>query len=217
MGNLNTLHNCKNGMEFEKWVCNFLIDHGIQAHRMRKNDDGVDICAFTFVNTVQYDFTIQCKYHNNTLGKAPVQEVYAGTHFKGLVNATPVVFTNNSVTHEARLFARSLGVEIIADTELFALTQLIEHGTVLAKNYGTLMQILIHNITGDNSYIPEPPEHKERILSNKDLAKEEIISDFDKAEEYLREAERMHFRANECARQALALQKQAMLRNLEYG
>ena len=104
------------GTDFENWVFEILKHYGFDTKKTGKSDGGIDIVAISTTNPKTYSFNIQCKYFNKPLGKAPIQEVYAGTHYYGN-NAKPVVITNNRVTVDARVYAKRLGVEIIADAE----------------------------------------------------------------------------------------------------
>ena len=55
-----------------------------------------------------------------------------------------------------------------------------------------------------------PPTDKEQL-------KMELMSTFDEAEEFIREAAYYHQKAAQCSQKAMSLQKQALLRNLDYG
>ena len=119
MGNDIILSAFKSGVDFEKGVVEFFRGIGIKAAKTGANDCGVDIVVVLTYKSVEYKYYIQCKYYNTTLGKHPVQEIYAGAkYFEPTVGkGTPVVITNNRVTREARVFAKQLGVEIIGDAE----------------------------------------------------------------------------------------------------
>ena len=92
---------CYTGTDFENKIVEFLSKYGFMAQKTGSNDGGIDIVATSDTVPTKYTFNIQCKYFNRPLGKAPIQEVYSGTHYYDN-GATPVVITNNRVTAEAR-------------------------------------------------------------------------------------------------------------------
>ena len=94
--------NCYTGTDFEKLMVQFLGEHGFGAKKTGSNDGGIDIIATSITRPIKYSFNIQCKFFNKPLSKAPIQEVYAGTHYYNN-GAAPVVITNNRVTAEARI------------------------------------------------------------------------------------------------------------------
>ena len=99
---------CKSGIDFENTVVKFL-------------------------RCLAFEANIQCKYFNTPLGKHPIQEVYAGTNYYG-GNGKPVVITNNKVTVDARVYAKRLGVEIIADAEWVELKQVFKARKLINPN-----------------------------------------------------------------------------------
>lgn len=115
MGNLKSIdfERCTSGIEFEGWVCDLLRKLSFPADRVGKNDSGVDIIARATWNGKVHRFYIQCKYYNKPVGKTPVHEVFAGTAFHKDYGR-PVVIVNNTMTYEARRYAKELGVEIIS-------------------------------------------------------------------------------------------------------
>lgn len=117
--------NCYTGTDFENLMVQFLGEHGFRAKKTGSNDGGIDIIATSITRPIKYSFNIQCKFFNKPLSKAPIQEVYAGTHYYNN-GAAPVVITNNRVTAETRIFAKKLGVEIIADAEWTEIKQVID-------------------------------------------------------------------------------------------
>ena len=117
--------NCYSGTDFESLMVQFLGEHGFRAKKTGSNDGGIDTIATSITKPIKYSFNIQCKFFNKPLSKAPIQEVYAGTHYYNN-GAAPVVITNNRVTAEARIFAKKLGVEIIADAEWTEIKQVID-------------------------------------------------------------------------------------------
>ena len=121
--------NCRTGTDFEHKTVEFLEGLGFNAHKTGRNDGGIDIIATKTINETEYKYYIQCKYFNTTLGKHPIQEVFAGSHYYEETSGkgAPVVITNNAVTREARLYAKRLGVEIIADAEWNEIRGIMAH------------------------------------------------------------------------------------------
>ena len=81
---------CYTGTDFENKIVDFLSKYGFMAQKTGSNDGGIDIVATSDTVPTKYTFNIQCKYFNRPLGKAPIQEVYSGTHYYDN-GATPVV------------------------------------------------------------------------------------------------------------------------------
>lgn len=206
---------CKTGIDYENKVVSMLLGLGFKAQRVGKNDNGVDIFASKFINKTEYKFNIQCKYYNTPLGKAPIQQVFTGTSYYNN-GGIPVVITNNSVTYEARLYAKELGVEIIADIEKEEMRQVIKTKTLINRNQGKLLSIMYAIIIHDKTLIPDI-QSKEPKRSNKEELIKEITSKYDMAEEMSREAARLSLEAANKTQESLRLQKEAMLMNLEYG
>lgn len=210
-----TMIGCKTGIDYENKVLSMLLGLGFKAQRVGKNDNGVDIFASKFINKTEYKFNIQCKYYNTPLGKAPIQQVFTGTSYYNN-GGIPVVITNNSVTYEARLYAKELGVEIIADIEQEEMRQVIKTKTLINRNQGKLLSIMYAIIIHDKTLIPDI-QSKEPKRSNKEELIKEITSKYDMAEEMSREAARLSLEAANKTQESLRLQKEAMLMNLEYG
>ena len=211
------MYSCNSGVSYEDAVVAFLNEHGFQAHKTGKSDGGIDIVAVSITKPQSYTFNIQCKYYNKPLGKAPIQEVYSGTQYYGN-SGKPVVVTNNRMTADARVYAKRLGVEVIAEAEWKEIMQVSDTRKIINPNpHKGLMGIIIANITRNREYlisavqdIPNPPTDKAQL-------KLELINKFDEAEEYVKEASYYQQRAAEYQQRALTLQKEALLRNLEYG
>lgn len=210
-----TMIGCKTGIDYENKVVSMLLGLGFKAQRVGKNDNGVDIFASKFINKTEYKFNIQCKYYNTPLGKAPIQQVFTGTSYYNN-GGIPVVITNNSVTYEARLYAKELGVEIIADIEKEEMRQVIKTKTLINRNQGKLLSIMYAIIIHDKTLIPDI-QSKEPKRSNKEELIKEITSKYDMAEEMSKEAARLSLEAANKTQESLRLQKEAMLMNLEYG
>lgn len=211
------MYSCNSGVSYEDAVVAFLNEHRFQAYKTGKSDGGIDIVAVSTTKPQSYTFNIQCKYYNKPLGKAPIQEVYSGTQYYGN-GGKPVVVTNNRMTADARVYAKRLGVEVIAEAEWKEIMQVSDTRKIINPNpHKGLMGIIIANITRNREYlisavqdIPNPPTDKEQL-------KLELVNKFDEAEEYVKEASYYQQRAAEYQQRALTLQKEALLRNLEYG
>lgn len=206
---------CKTGIDYENKVVSMLIGLGFKAQRVGKNDNGVDIFSSITIDGVEYKFNIQCKYYNTPLGKAPIQQVFTGTSYYNN-GGIPVVITNNSVTYEARIYAKELGVEIIGDIEKEEMRQVIKTKTLINRNQGKLLSIMYAIIIHDKTLIPDI-QSKESKRSNKEELIKEIVSKYDMAEEMSKEAARLSLEAANKTQESLRLQKEAMLMNLEYG
>lgn len=206
---------CKTGIDYENKVVSMLIGLGFKAQRVGKNDNGVDIFSSITIDGVEYKFNIQCKYYNTPLGKAPIQQVFTGTSYYNN-GGIPVVITNNSVTYEARIYDKELGVEIIGDIEKEEMRQVIKTKTLINRNQGKLLSIMYAIIIHDKTLIPDI-QSKESKRSNKEELIKEITSKYDMAEEMSREAARLSLEAANKTQESLRLQKEAMLMNLEYG
>ena len=212
---------CYTGTDFENKIVEFLSKYGFMAQKTGSNDGGIDIVATSDTVPIKYTFNIQCKYFNRPLGKAPIQEVYSGTHYYDN-GATPVAITNNRVTAEARVFAKKLGVEIIGDAEWTEIKQVIDAGKVINPNVHIgLMGLLLSFITQDRNYLNSVMKSLkgdvQKAPSDKEQLKLELVSALDEAEEFIKESAYYQQRAAQCSQKALSLQKQALLRNLDYG
>lgn len=211
-------NNCRTGTDFENTTLDFLRLAGFTAKKTGgANDGGIDIVASMNIQGDEYSYYIQCKYHNKPLGKPPIQEAYSGAAFYDNIGK-PVVITNNEVTFNARIYAKKLGVEIIA----YAEWEEIKEACISkkAKNQHTgLMGIIISSAIKSSEYALQAVETKHIIpdLSDKDKYKLQLQSDFDMAEEYLKEAERLQQKAIKNQRMAFERQKKAILANFDYG
>ena len=153
---------------------------GFKADKTSKNDGGIDIVATKTIDKTEYKYYIQCKYFNTTLGKHPVQEVFAGAnYYEGTAGkGTPVVITNNRITREARMYAKRLGVEVIGDGEWKEFRQVIKDGQVINPNthHGLFGLIISHLLKclgseGADDYLHsvlEPPA-PEDIIDTEEL------------------------------------------------
>lgn len=219
MGNLKSIdfERCTSGIEFEGWVCDLLRKLSFPADRVGKNDSGVDIIARATWNGKVHRFYIQCKYYNKPVGKTPVHEVFAGTAFHKDYGR-PVVIVNNTMTYEARRYAKELGVEIIAEPEWAEFEDIIKNGAVSNPNpRDGLFGLMIASLLNDRSYIPQSLTQEDtEKAKNKQEMKLQIISEFDEAKELSKEAGRLQLRASQYQERALEIQKRALLRNLTY-
>ena len=208
---------CLSGTEFEDWTVNLLRQLSLKADRVGKNDCGVDIIAKAGWKGKNFLFYIQCKYYNKPIGKAPIQEIFAGTaHHK--IYGRPVVITNNEATFETRLYAKDLGVEIISAPEWDEFEDIIKTGVVSNPNpHDGLFGMMIAAYFSNVDYIPKSllEEDEGKAKSKKEL-KLQIISEFDEAEECVKEAANLQRKAAQFQQRALDIQKRALLRNLTY-
>lgn len=212
---------CYTGTDFENKVVEFLSMYGFTARKTGNNDGGIDIVAESTTKPTTYTFNIQCKFFNRPLSKAPIQEVFSGTHYYGN-GGRPVVITNNRVTAEARVYAKRLGVEIIGDAEWTEIKQVKDTQKIINPNIHTgLMGLLIAHIVRDRDYLKQVGNElnltDNAAASSKEQLKTNLINDLDEAEKYMKEAAYFQQKAANYSIKALSLQKKALLRNLDYG
>ncbi len=219
----------KTGTEYEEYIVELLQDLSFKAKKTGSNDGGVDIVARATISKdplIKKYYLIQCKYHNNTVSKAPIQEVFTGTAYysqKYSIDGTPVVITNNRVTFEARNYAKKLGVEIIADAEWDEIFQAMngeyrdfeETGIV----HEGLLGLILSQILKSNSYLQAviQEETEDTVPKTIDKIKLELESDFDTAEQHMKEAAYLQAQAAKHSQKAIKLQKRATLKSLEYS
>lgn len=208
---------CLSGVEFEGWVVDLLTQLSFPANRVGKNDCGVDIIAEANWQGKKYRFYIQCKYQNKPVGKTPVHEIFAGTaHCKEY--GRPVVITNNEATFETRRYAKDLGVEIIAAPQWDEFEEIIQRGIDGNPNpRDGLFGLMIAAYMNSSKYLPQSllEENEEKAKSKKEL-KFQIMSEFDEAEECVKEAAYLQQKAAQFQQRALSIQKRALLRNITY-
>lgn len=212
--------NCRTGTDFENKTLDFLRLAGLTAQKTGgANDGGIDIVASLNIQGTEYSYYIQCKYYNKPLGKNPIQEVYTGAAFYNNIGK-PVVITNNEVTISARTYAKKLGVEIIADSEWEKIKETNNSQRAKIQHTG-LMGIVISGIIKSSEYathaVATESEHIVSTISEKDKYRLQLQSDFDMAEEYLKEEERLQQKARKYRRMALERQKKAILASFDYG
>ena len=188
---------CSSGMEYEEWVKDLLGKIRMKADRVGKNDCGIDIIATAAINkNMTRRFYIQCKYYNKPLGKGPIQKIFAGTaHHKDY--GEPVVITNNHVTFEACRYAKDLAVEIIAAPEWEEFKRINIEGRVDNPNQHTgLFGLMIAVLLRDKNYFDKVIASTEgEKVQNKNELKLQIVSEFDEAEECVKEAAYLHQKA----------------------
>ena len=210
---------CKTGHDFEVWTQGILTSLGFDAKLTGGNDNGVDIIATRLVDGKEYKYYIQCKLHNKVLGKAPVQEVYTGHKYFG-GDGYPVVITNNRMTANAKAYATKLGVEVISEYQLYELNILVKRNQLINETHTGLMGLLVGCITKRKdllhkavaSYTKSVVEIEETTDIEK--LRQELISAFDEANMLVQESAELQMKAMAKQQQSLALQKEAMLRNL---
>lgn len=91
------LCNIKDGIQFEFFCANLLLNSGFQSAEVTQasNDYGVDIVAVK--DDIRY--AVQCKYYSNSIGNSAIQEIYAGKEYYDCHVA--VVMTNSYFTKNA--------------------------------------------------------------------------------------------------------------------
>ena len=210
---------CHSGTDFEKCVVAFLNQNGFVANRVGNSDGGVDIVAKSTTKPTEYIFNIQCKCFYRTVGKTPIQEVFTGTQYYAN-GGHPVVITNNRVTAEARAYAKRVGVEVIDEQVWTEIKQVFKTKKIINPNeHRGLTGILLANIANDKKYLDKAVtamKANPKPLTDKEQLRMELISTFDEAEIFIQEAAYYHQKAAECSQKAMSLQKQALLRNIDY-
>lgn len=212
--------NCYSGEDFENTTVKFLQGVGFNAKRVGgPHDGGIDIVASVNIQGVEYSYYIQCKYYNKPLGNHPIQEVYSGSAAYGN-GGKPVVITNNKVTVNARMFAKKLDVEIIADVEWEKIKEAWNSKKVSHQHHG-LMGIIIAKRIADLEYekraILTGEQHLALELGDQEEFKLQLMSDFDMAEEYSKQEERALQEALKFRRMSREMQKKAILAYLKHG
>lgn len=217
---------CYTGKDFELRVVEFLRSMGFTADKTGRNDGGIDIVATKEVNGTEYKYYIQCKYFNTTLSKHPIQEVFAGANYYAETSGkgTPVVITNNRITREARLYAKRLGVEVIGDGEWKELSQVAKTGQVLNPNihhglFGMIIATALETMGSEDAtdYLHsalEPPAPEN--IADKDELVLKIQSEFDQAEEYIKESARLYHRATQNQQKAMTIHRDAIIQHLRH-
>ena len=214
---------CRTGHDFEVWTQGVLRVLGFDAKLTGGNDNGVDVIAKITINGKEYKYYIQCKYYNRTLGKEPVQQVYAGYQYFG-GDGYPVVITTNRMTSEAKAYAKKLGVEVITEYQLNELEIAVLQNKRINSNLTGLFGLMIGLQLKDTESISYAVSDYDKVPileieqpTDKEHLKQELISAFDQAEILLQEAAEKQADVFRVQQQAMALQKSALLKNLEYG
>lgn len=215
--------NCKSGHDFELWVHGLLTTLGFDARLTGGNDNGVDIVATITLLKKSYKFYIQCKFFNRPVGKTPIQEVYTGCQYFG-GDGYPVVITTNRMSSETKAFAKKMGVEVITEFQLNELQLAVTKKKLINSNptglFGLIIALYLHNSDGVKYALEiydKAPVSNIKTPTDKEQLKRELISAFDQAEILMQEAAEKQADVFKVQQQALALQKSALLKNLEYG
>ena len=80
-----------------------------------------------------------------------------------------------------------------------------------------MLGIILARVCNNQSYLEASVQGTPAPLTNKEQLKLEIINDFEAAEEYLKEAARLQQSVAQYQQRAMTLQKEALLKNLDYG
>lgn len=217
--------NFGDGHSFERYITNLLHHLNFTAELTGNDDRGVNIIAQTDIGD-KPKFYIQCKLRNNIIGAEPMQEVYTGWALRGK-DGYPVVITNNSITQGARAIARQLGIEVIGRPEWEELNLAYRKHKIFNKcRYGLMGMMLaisiqdqVHlHISEQNLISPEPKKLVEQSQDTHIEHQKQIIKEkFDIALSYEQEAAQLDLKASQLRQMSLTLQKEATLRNLDYG
>lgn len=211
--------NCMSGYDFELRMQELLTGMGFNAKLTKGNDNGVDVIATITEMGYTLKFYIQCKFYNKPVGKTPIQKVYTGCKYFG-DDGHPVVITNNRMSSETKAYAHKLGVEVITEYQFNELSILKKTGKIVNDSYTGLMGIMISKMArradlfkkSVESYNKEPIITEE--ITDKEALKIELLDFFDQANLLMQESAELQMRANACQQQAMSLQKEALLRNL---
>ena len=109
---------------------------------------------------------------------------------------------------------------IITEYQLNELSLLLKTGKIVNENYTGLMGIILGKLTrrldlfekAVKAYNKEPIKNVE--TTDKEKLKNELINTFDQVDLLLQESAELQMRSNACQQQAMSLQKEALLRNL---
>lgn len=217
---------CDNGFEFEEYVVSFLNKFELNARRTKGDDGGVDIIATYSQNNMDYNFYIQCKFQNKIQGKEPIQEVYAGMHYRNDKNGYPVVITNNNFSIQAQQYAVELGVELIGKREIGLISFVnTNNRKIPTYNAGPLLSIILYKITNDKNligniafkYVLSESKNESKKDNLKDELKEQIIKEFETAKSMVMEYELLQMKASAKLKEAIEVKKNAIVHGIEYG
>lgn len=205
----------KSGTDYENWVTDLLNELQFKAHRVGKNDSGVDVIAETHWEGKKHRFYIQCKHYNKSVGKGPIQEIFAGTAFHKDYGS-PVLMTSNIVTYEARLYAKELGVEIISDPEWGEFETIVKEGKDDNPNQRKgMFGLMVASFLRSKPYFfkVEPDEEKGK---EKHQIRQIIISEANEETECVKEIAILQKKLSQYQERAIELRKRSALRNLDY-
>lgn len=210
---------CKTGTDFENWVQGVLTAFRFDAKRTGGNDNGVDIIATTTIGQKEYKYYIQCKFHNRPVGKTPIQEVYTGCQYFG-GDGYPVVITNNRMSSGTKAFANKMGVELITELDFNELEISNRQRKIINQSHTGLMGIILARMFHDNDYgkraikVYDKKHIEVEEITDKERLRQELINNFDQANILMQEFAELQLKAAACQQQAMALQKEALLKNL---
>ena len=173
------------------------------------------------VGETLYKFYIQCKFHNKTIGKEPIQEVFTGCTYYGN-DGYPVVITNNYMTADAEKYAKALGVEVIGQLEFDEIATIVRNQLAVndIKKHSGLLGIIIGRYIKDEQYVDHSASGfhliDESINQKADVFTHDLTSIFDEAESLTRQSNEMQRKAMVMYERALNLQKEALIMHLKY-
>ena len=124
------------------------------------------------------------------------------------------------------MYAKRLGVEIIADAEWTEIKRVVRKKEALNPNiHQGLMGIIIakalalHDVQAANDYLKASlaePAYNEKPADNEELILK-VMDDFDEAEEDIKEASRLYQKATQLQQKGLNKHRDAIIRHLKYG
>lgn len=126
----------------------------------------------------------------------------------------------NCMSSETKAYANRLGVEVITEYQLNEISLLLKTGKIVNENYTGLMGIILGKLTKRQDLCKkavkayDKKHNKIEETTDKEQIKNELINTFDQANLLLQESAELQMRANACQQQAMSLQKEALLRNL---
>lgn len=130
------------------------------------------------------------------------------------------MITNNRMSSGTRAFAGKMGVELITELEFNELEISNRQRKIINRSHTGLMGILLAIMFKDNEYgnrtlkVYNKKCFEVEGITDKEKLRQELIDNFDQAQILWQEYAEHQLRASACQQQALALQKEAMLRNL---
>ena len=180
-------------------------------HRHKTVNTGTELTECSWTN--------QAVNNNKPVGKTPVQEVYTGCQYFG-GDGYPVVITNNRMSCGTKAFAKKMGVELITELEFNELEISSRQRKIINNSHMGLMGLLIAIMFKDRDYgnrVLKAYDKKHLAveeITDREKLKQELLDNFEQAQILLQESAELQLRANACQQQALTLQKEALLKNL---